>query len=193
MDSTFAQSLVISIPRWVDEILAGFAGPLESLEERMGLAIALAQNNVARGGGPFGAAVFLGARLVGVGVNRVLDSGFSIAHAEIVSLMAAQHTLAAERVKMGRFSLVTSTEPCCQCFGAIVWSGIEELVCGAITEDAEEIGFDEGPKPEGWAAILERRGITVVQRVRRDEARSVLADYRGRGGTIYGMRHPSVG
>jgi tRNA(Arg) A34 adenosine deaminase TadA len=196
MSSSPDTSLVITVPGWVDDAIADAIAtgrPLDTDEERMGLAIALSRYNIAHGGGPFGALVFLGARLVGAGVNRVVDSGFSIAHAEIVALMRAQSLLAGSSGpthQVHRYSLVTTTEPCCQCFGALVWSGIEHLVCGATTDDAEAIGFDEGPKPEAWVGALESRNIRVTQYVRRDEARSVLAEYVDRGGTIYGMRRP---
>jgi tRNA(Arg) A34 adenosine deaminase TadA len=82
--------------------------------------------------------------------------------------------------------LVTSTEPCCQCFGAIVWSGITKLVCGATTSDAEAIGFDEGPKPDRWDAVLEARGISVERAVCRAEAIAVLQKYAAQGHPIYG-------
>ena len=190
--------LVVTVPGWVDEVVSEFSGPLETDEDRMGLAIALSRHNIERGGGPFGAVVFLGERLVGAGVNRVVDTGFSIAHAEIVAMMRAQQVLASSASRPDptgeapRYSLVTTTDPCCQCFGALVWSGIEHLVCGATTDDAEAIGFDEGPKPDGWVHTLESRGISVTQGVRRDEARAVLDDYVRHGGTIYGMRHPAA-
>jgi hypothetical protein len=31
-------------------------------------------------------------------------------------------------------------------FGAVPWSGVRRLACGARDEDASDIGFDEGPK-----------------------------------------------
>jgi tRNA(Arg) A34 adenosine deaminase TadA len=185
------QPLTISIPAFLDEVVAA-AGPIDSDQGRMRLAIALARENVERGGGPFGAVVFEGFKVVAAGVNRVLDAGFSIAHAEIVALMRAQQLLAAGAGQHGSLTLVTSTEPCCQCFGAVVWSGIDHLVCGADTSDAEAIGFDEGPKPSAWAQELEKRGIAVTQGICRAEARSVLQEYARRGGPIYGLRHPSV-
>jgi tRNA(Arg) A34 adenosine deaminase TadA len=184
------QHLVITIPPFVAEVVSD-AGPFDSDEARMRLAIALARANVERGGGPFGAVVFCGAAVVAAGVNRVLDVGFSIAHAEIVALMHAQQLLSGIPAA-GPLRLVTSTEPCCQCFGAIVWSGVEHLVCGAITSDAEAIGFDEGPKPAEWAKELEKRGISVTRGVCRDEAKNVLEEYARRGGPIYGLRHPGV-
>lgn len=187
----------ISVPPWVDE-LAPAGTLIESEDDRMGLAIRLAARNAAAGGGPFASVVFEGTRLVAAGVNRVLETGQSIAHGEIVALMRAQslaHELeraAATAPVTGPLTLVTSTEPCCQCFGAIIWSGVDRVVCGATTADAEAIGFDEGPKPEFWTDVLEQRGITVELNVRRNEGRAVLEEYRRRGGPIYGLRHPSI-
>jgi tRNA(Arg) A34 adenosine deaminase TadA len=182
-------AVVIAVPAWVDDLAAEFAGSLETEDGRMALTIALSAHNVARGGGPFGATVFLGSKLVATGVNLVLDSGLTIAHAEIVAMMRAQRALRTlPDPGAGTYTLVASTEPCCQCFGALVWSGIGHLVCGASTADAEAIGFDEGPKPEAWVQSLESRGIMVTQGVRREEARRVLDEYARRGGVISG-RH----
>jgi tRNA(Arg) A34 adenosine deaminase TadA len=187
VDARTGSAVVLAVPPWVDEVAAAFEGSLETEDGRMALTIALSRHNVERGGGPFGAAVFLGSELVAAGVNLVLESGLTIAHAEIVAMMRAQRALAeSSRPAVGSYSLVASTEPCCQCFGALVWSGIRHLTCGANTADAEAIGFDEGPKPEAWVRSLEARGITVSQGIRREEARSVLGEYVRRGGVIYG-------
>jgi tRNA(Arg) A34 adenosine deaminase TadA len=172
----------ITVPGWVNEV-ASAAGPLADVDQAMDLVIELSRLNVERGGGPFAAAVLVGSRLVAAGVNRVLESGLSIAHAEIVALARAQRRLGPN---LTRATLVASTEPCCQCFGALVWSGVTALVCGATTADAEAIGFDEGPKPEAWPALLEARGIRVTQQIRRVRARAVLDAYAHRGGRIYG-------
>lgn len=188
---------MIAVPAWVDEI-APAGTLLDSDDAMMALGIRLATRNVHEGGGPFAAAVFEGARLMAAGVNRVLESGLSIAHGEIVALMRAQQTArdleraAATGPTTGPLTLVTTTEPCCQCFGALIWSGATRLVCGATTADAEAIGFDEGPKPDLWPEVLEKRGIAVTLNVRRQEAKHVLEAYARRGGPIYGLRHPTI-
>jgi tRNA(Arg) A34 adenosine deaminase TadA len=176
--------VVLEIPAWIDEVVAGYGGAFDTDEGRMALTVELSRHNVERGGGPFGATVFAGSRLVAAGVNLVLASGFTLAHAEIVAMLRAQGAGAAPSGQ--ELTLVASTEPCCQCFGALVWSGISRLTCGANTADAEAIGFDEGPKPEAWARTLEERGISVTQGVRREDARAVLEQYARRGGVIYG-------
>jgi tRNA(Arg) A34 adenosine deaminase TadA len=123
----------------------------------MRLAIRLAHLNVTHGtGGPFGAALFNDATgtLVSAGINLVVRSNFSTAHAEIIAITLAQQvskTYELGKHGMPRLQLVTSAEPCAMCFGAITWSGIRGLVCGARDEDVRAIGFDEGPKIPTWS------------------------------------------
>lgn len=184
----------LRLPSWVGPFLRRRPGPFRDRASRMRLVIALAAENVARAsGGPFGAAVFeqRSGRLVAVGVNRVEPSGLSHAHAEMLALALAQRALGAWDLGapgLPRHELVTSSEPCAMCFGAIPWSGVAAVVCGARAADAEAIGFDEGPKPARWVAALERRGIAVARDVLRDEARAVLAAYAEAGRSIYGPR-----
>lgn len=159
-------------------------------KQRMRAVIELARLNVLhRTGGPFGAAVFetVTGRLIAAGVNVVVESHCSHAHAEMVALAAAEQRL--RTYDLGTHNtaleLVTSTEPCAMCFGAVIWSGIRRLISGATGYDAEEAGFDEGPKREDWKECLEHRGISVKTELCREEARTVLMTYRDGGGTIY--------
>ena len=150
--------------------------------------IALAEENVRRGGGPFGAAVFdcAGGRCVAVGVNRVVDGRCSHLHAEMVALARAQQALGThDLATAGRFVLFTSVEPCAMCLGAVVWSGVARLVCRATGADAEGVGFDEGPKPADWPDALAQRGIRVRRQLLRPRARAVLFAYAAAGGWIY--------
>ncbi len=157
----------------------------------MRLAIDLSRRNVEEGtGGPFGAAVFEAGtgRLVSVGVNLVVAQWNSVLHAEIVALMMAEqqcgsHTLRGDRLPA--HEIVASCDPCAMCLGAILWSGVSRVVCGADREDARGLGFDEGPVFPASYRYLEERGIEVLRGVHRDEARTVLGLYRDRGGTIY--------
>jgi tRNA(Arg) A34 adenosine deaminase TadA len=184
--------LTITVPSWVVDVVGSAGSRTDSDDARMQLAIELAAENVRRGGGPFGAAVFDGDRCVAAGVNRVLDTGYSIAHAEIVALMAMQDALRGTASAGRSLALFTSAEPCCQCYGAIVWSGVKRLVCAASTDDVQAIGFDEGPKPSDWQAQLRVRGFDVTEGLQREAAVGVLQEYRARGGVIYGLRHPTL-
>ena len=186
--------LRIDLPAWA-EALAPEGRVLPDPEARMRLAVDLSRANVDHGGGPFGAAVVERAtgRLLAAGVNRVLATNASIAHAEVMALSLAQQRLGSFDLGggVGRdFELVTSAEPCVQCYGALFWSGVRSLVCGARSSDAEAAGFDEGPKPADWADRLAARGIAVTPDVLRDEAAQVIRDYAAAGGPIY---NPSRG
>ena len=74
------------------------------------------------------------------------------------------------------------------CLGAIPWSGIASLVCGARDEDARKIGFDEGDKPEQWWELFKSRNIQVTRDILRHEATSVMQKYIDQGGIIYNGR-----
>jgi tRNA(Arg) A34 adenosine deaminase TadA len=180
--------LRLLLPNWVPDLLAAAGGPWPTDDEQMGLVLDLARGNVHhRSGGPFAAAVF-GAegQLVAVGVNLVEPGRAAIAHAEIVAIaLAGQATGTFDLGAGGPTTLVASTEPCAMCLGAVPWSGVTRLVCGADDADARAIGFEEGHKPDGWVPELEARGITVALGVRRAEAAEVLQTYVRTGGTIY--------
>ncbi len=181
-------ALVIDSPDWLGSVL-DWHGRYRSDEDRMRVAVELARQNVLRGtGGPFGAAVFdtSAGALVSAGVNSVTRLNNSVLHAEVVAIMLAQARLGTYALDAaGQFTLATSCEPCAMCLGAVFWSGVGELVCGAAKEDATALGFDEGPVfPESWA-YLERRGIGARRGVLRDEAVAVLQLYGATGGAIY--------
>lgn len=173
----------LPLPGWVGPWLAREApGPLRGDAARMAVAIGLARENARRGtGGPFGAAIFerRTGRLVAAGVNQVTASGLSFAHAEMLAIALAQRARGGFDLSRPAHELVTSSEPCAMCFGAIPWSGVARVVCGARAADAEAIGFDEGPKPRAWVSALESRGIAVVRDVCRSDAVAVLRAYAG--------------
>ncbi|QWT20318.1 nucleoside deaminase [Bacillus sp. NP157] len=178
----------LTLPAWVHDAVdasVAYAGD----EAKVGLAIALSAQNVdAETGGPFGAVVFDGNdRIVAVGVNRVVPQSCSVAHAEMMAYMLAQQRLQRFRLNEdgSAFTLATSSQPCCQCYGATVWAGIDTLLIGARASDVEELTpFDEGPLPADWVGELERRGIAVRRDILRDDARTVLRHY-GEIGAAY--------
>src|SRR5690606_38896736 len=193
--SLLKAQLHLTLPIWViDEVDATRTYPGD--EDKVALAIELSRKNVdARSGGPFGAAVFgPGDRLVSVGVNRVLPQACSVAHAETMAMMLAQQRMMRSRLNIddatgerhGPFVLATSSQPCCQCYGATFWSGVDRLLIGARSEDVMQLTeFDEGPLPADWVGELERRGIAVGRDILREDAREVLRAYGAQGGTFY--------
>lgn len=180
----------LTLPAWVHDVAEpGQRVPGDAA--KVALAIELARRNVAEGsGGPFGAAVF-GAddALVAVGVNRVVPQNTSLAHAENMAFMLAQQRVQSFRlnaVLASPVTLATSAQPCCQCYGAAVWAGIDRLLIGARAEDVMALtSFDEGPLPADWAGELERRGIEVVRDVHREQACAALRAYGEGAGAHY--------
>ena len=130
------------------------------------------------------------------GVNLVVPLGCAVAHAEMVAIVIAQRLMGTHDLGgagLPPFELVTSTEPCAMCLGALPWSGIRRLACGARDEDARAVGFDEGDKPANWPGLLERRGIGVTRDVRRGEAAAVLRQYVDNGGPDLRQRPDTKG
>lgn len=178
--------VVLTIPDSLREQAEHLIAP--NPESRMRAVIGWASDNVVRREGPFAAGVFnldTGACL-SAGVNRVLSSGCSVAHAEMIALMLAQQQAGVvDLSKKGRFVLSTSAQPCSQCFGAIPWSGLAAMEFGADRGGVEAIGFDEGPCPDDWRERLEQRNIRVHGPILQTEAVAVLQEYARSGGDIY--------
>jgi tRNA(Arg) A34 adenosine deaminase TadA len=184
----------LTLPAWVHEAIDA-AASYPGDDAKVALAIDLSQRNIdAQSGGPFGAAVF-GAddRIIAVGVTRVLPQACSLAHAETMAYMLAQQRTQRSRLnedgaggRLGPITLATSSQPCCQCYGATFWAGIDRLLIGARSEDVMTLTqFDEGPLPADWIGELERRGTTVVRDLQRDAACDVLRSYGRQGGQFY--------
>ncbi|MDD2558385.1 MAG: nucleoside deaminase [Desulfuromonas sp.] len=186
-----AGRICFSLPPWLAALELNFkASSLTTDTDKMNWVLELARRNIADGGGPFAAAIFAldSGELIAPGVNRVVALNCSVLHAEMLAIMLAQQ-------RLGNFSLnpesgsgyelVTSTEPCAMCLGAIPWAGLKRLVCGARDQDARAVGFDEGDKPEHWVSSLEQRGISITRDICRTEAAELLQEYARNSGEIY--------
>lgn len=110
-------------------------------EEALRRAIALASENVKRGGGPFGAVVVKDGRIVGEGANRVTLDNDPSAHAEIVAIRDACRRL--DTFKLDGATVFASCEPCPMCWSAIQWSRAARVCFGASQQDAAAAGFDD--------------------------------------------------
>lgn len=110
-------------------------------EELMRMAIRLSEENVAAGGGPFGAVIARDGEIIATGTNRVTPDCDPTAHAEVSAIRAAAK-------KLGTFDLsgceiYTSCEPCPMCLGAIYWARLDRMYYGNNKHDAAKIGFDD--------------------------------------------------
>jgi guanine deaminase len=102
----------------------------------------LAVENVAAGGGPFGALIVgVDGAVLAEGQNRVTRDLDPTAHAEVVAIRRACASI-------GDFSLVgatlyTSCEPCPLCLSAALWARVDRVVFAADRHDAARGGFDD--------------------------------------------------
>lgn len=104
-------------------------------------AIALAVENVANGGGPFGAVIARDGEIVAEGVNRVTANHDPTAHAEVSAIRAACSQL--QTFDLTGCEIFSSCEPCPMCLGAIYWAHLDRIYYGANQHDAAAINFDD--------------------------------------------------
>lgn len=110
-------------------------------EDFMREAIELARRSVSEGGGPFGAVVVRGGRIIARGTNSVTLLNDPTAHAEVSAIREACRTQGEFRLE--GCDLYTSCEPCPMCLGAAYWAGIRTIYYGADRHDAAAAGFDD--------------------------------------------------
>lgn len=162
-----------------------YIGKTISNDEALSLAIELATNNAEQGGGPFGCVIVSPDNAIaGIGINSVVESHDSTAHAEVVAIRSAQQRIQSH--SLNDHSLYTSCAPCIMCFGVIYWSGVKRVIAGATKEDAESLGFLEGPmSPELWQAAARDKSIEFLSRAEHPNATTPFQKYKELGGVIY--------
>jgi tRNA(Arg) A34 adenosine deaminase TadA len=105
-------------------------------------AIALATENVVSGkGGPFGAVIVRGGKIVGEGANSVTSTNDPTAHGEVNAIRAACKALGT--FTLAGCQLYTSCEPCPMCLAAAYWSRLDAIYYGCSAGDAARAGFDD--------------------------------------------------
>lgn len=110
-------------------------------EELMRKAIALSIENIANGGGPFGAVIARAGEVIATGVNRVTASCDPTAHAEVNAIRAAATHLGS--FDLSGCEIYTSCEPCPMCLGAIYWARLDKIYYANNKHDAKNAGFDD--------------------------------------------------
>ncbi len=185
----------VSLPELAIEQQDSLPTFVPDLADRMRAVIRFSQLNIDyQTGGPFAAGVFErdSGRLIVMGVNRVVLSNVSSAHAEIVALSLAQQKLKSWDLGSGllpAMQLVVNWRPCAMCYGATIWSGIRSLVIAGSDDACEKItGFDEGPIHPEWKSELSKRGIELHDGLLYEEAIKVFKAFRDGGQLVYNAR-----
>ena len=142
-------------------------------EELMRKAIELSIENVANGGGPFGAVIARNGEIIATGVNRVTANNDPTAHAEVSAIRAAAE-------KLGRFDLsdceiFTSCEPCPMCLGAIYWARLNKIYFANNKTDAKNIGFDDSFIYDELALPRDQRHLSAGEMMRNEAIKAFEA------------------
>ncbi len=187
--------VALTMPAWAINEMQKLPAYLPTLEERMAAVIRFSQLNFEQGtGGPFAAGVFeqTSGKLIVIGVNRVMPTNCSSAHAEVMALSLAQKLLGTYDLGgqgQPAHQLVVNWRPCAMCYGAVLWSGVRSLVIAGSGPELEALtGFDEGPMHPDWIGELRKRGIEVISDILRDEACRAFQAFGAGSNFVYNAR-----
>jgi guanine deaminase len=142
----------------------------------MRAAIRLSIDMMRRGkGGPFGAVVVKGSKIVGRGCNEVTSTNDPTAHAEIVAIRDACRRL--KTFDLDECELYTSCEPCPMCLSAIYWARIRKVFYANTRKDAAKIAFDDDFIYRKVALPIRKRQL-VMKQLLRDEAQKAFTEWQ---------------
>lgn len=108
----------------------------------MEMASRIADENVDRGGGPFGAVIVKDGKVIATGANSVTLSNDPTAHAEVNAIRGACQKL--QNFSLKGCVIYSSCEPCPMCLSALYWAGVSKIFFGNTKEDADKINFSDG-------------------------------------------------
>ncbi len=147
----------------------------EKQKEFMLEAIRYSKQNMIDGtGGPFGAVITKGGKIIAAASNKVTSTNDPTAHAEINAIRMACREL--NTFLLEGCEIYSSCEPCPMCLSAIYWARIDKIYYANTSLDAEDINFSdefiylelEKPKSE--------RSIPMIQ-IMRDDAIDVFKEW----------------
>lgn len=142
-------------------MLKGKQGAELMHETFMQRTIEIARNSAGHPGcGPFAAVIVKDGRIIGEGYNQVTGLHDPTAHAEIVAIRSACHTLQA--FSLAGCHLYSSCEPCPMCLGAIMWARIESVYFAADRHLAAKHGFDDAVFYKEIHKPFDQRSIKMV-------------------------------
>ncbi|MFH0771402.1 MAG: nucleoside deaminase, partial [Candidatus Omnitrophota bacterium] len=144
-------------------------------EKFMRLAIAEARKNFDTvAGGPFGACIVKGGRVLAVSRNTVLKND-ATSHAEINAIR-----LASKKIKsfdLSGCAVYSTAEPCPMCFSAIHWARIDVIIYGASIKDAKKTGFNELSISNKRLKALGKSKIEIIPGFLADDCVKLLRDW----------------
>jgi tRNA(Arg) A34 adenosine deaminase TadA len=125
-------------------------------------------------GGPFGAVVVKGGRIIGEGWNQVTSGNDPTAHAEVTAIRNACKSLGDYRLE--GCEIYTSCEPCPMCLAAIYWARLDRIYYANTRQDAAAIGFDDDFFYRE-ISLPEAERKLPIRRLLADEAKNVFESW----------------
>jgi guanine deaminase len=110
-------------------------------------------------GGPFGALVVQGDRVLAAACNEVTSRNDPTAHAEMQAIRAACELLGS--FQLTDCDVYASCEPCPMCLGALYWARPRAVYFAATRQEAAAAGFDDAAIYEELDKPLEDRSMHI--------------------------------
>lgn len=149
--------------------------PSKPDEKFMRLAVREARKNIEiMDGGPFGACVVKGRRILAVARNTVLKHD-ATCHAEVNAIRIASRKI--KNFDLSGCAIYSTNEPCPMCFGAIHWARIGAVIYGTGIKDAARIGFNELNIPDKKMRAMGKSKVRIVSGFLLEECRMLLKDW----------------
>ena len=125
-------------------------------------------------GGPFGAVIVQGDRIVAEAYNTVVATKDPTNHAEMVAIRSAARVLGT--FDLAGCDLYVNAQPCPMCVGAVYWAGLAGVYFANTAAEAAVIGFDDARIEAELAKNPDERSIPF-EHVPNRRAREVFDDW----------------
>ena len=122
-------------------------------------AIRLAEDNLDKGGRPFGAVVVRDGAAVATGVNEILATGDPTAHAEMMALRAASRALGSPSLE--GCADYASGHPCPMCLAAMRLTGVKNVYFAYSNDDAAPYGLSTAAVYADLARPFAEQSMTI--------------------------------
>ncbi|MEA3378669.1 MAG: nucleoside deaminase [Nanoarchaeota archaeon] len=121
-------------------------------------------------GGPFGAVIVKGNKVIAKAHSEVLKKKDPTAHAEILAIRKASKKLKDYKLKGCR--IYSTAEPCSMCLSAILWAGIKQVYFGCTLDDTAKLGFND----KNFYKIIKSKSLDM-KNIKRKECLKIFDDY----------------
>ena len=145
------------------------------MNEMMKLALERARETMNKNfGGPFGAVVVKGDKILSIASNSVLRDNDPTAHAEINAIREAGKAL--NSYDLTGCTLYTT---------AVIWANIKEVYVACLPDDAAKIGFRDDFIYKFLKNDLANQDIVKFHHLDRDDCLKLFDEYKEKDKTIY--------